>query len=444
MMTRLCAPRLDLLSDLGSRRRTRLAAHVGTLNKAEERLSQFSQKSPRLVTVGNLGLVILVGVVDYATGLEVSVSLFYLIPVCLNTWFAGRAGGVLVSCASAVVWLVAAALERPLVEHPLVPLWNTFMLGATFVVVVFLLAALKRKNETLEATVLERTATLRSEITERNRGEEHLKQANTELRVARGDLQRSLAELQHSHAELQSTQLQLLEAAKSESIGRLAAGVAHEVKNPLMTLSLGTDYFLSRGVANSEEAVMLQDMKEAVRRGSNIINLLLDFAKPRPVQFHSQDLNGLMETSLSLVRHQLVKHRVTVTRQLQSQLPPVPLDRNRIEHVLVNLFVNAAHAMPDGGTLTVRTSAHPAPTDLGGETGFATVEIEDTGHGIPPQHLTKVFEPFFTTKPPGQGSGLGLAIVQKIMRIHGGSITLANQAGGGAKATLTFNLQPKE
>ena len=100
--------------------------------------------------------------------------------------------------------------------------------------------------------------------------------------------------------------------------------------------------------------------------------------------------------------------------------------------------------MPDGGTLTVRTRTQPASATTGGEPGFATVEIEDTGHGIPQQQLAKVFEPFFTTKPPGHGTGLGLSIVQKIMQIHGGSISLANRNEGGVRATLTFNLQPKE
>jgi hypothetical protein len=159
--------------------------------------------------VCGLGLVMLVGVVDYQTGLEVSVSLLYLIPVCLSTWFVGRAVGVFVSCASALAWLAADALGRSVVGHPLVPLWNAVTLAATFVVVAFLLAALKRKNETLEAAVSDRTSTLRSDVAERILAEQHLQQANAEWWDAREELQRSLSELQDSHAELQNTQLQV-------------------------------------------------------------------------------------------------------------------------------------------------------------------------------------------------------------------------------------------
>lgn len=435
---------LNLLTDGAATTRTCLTASAGVLSRVQGWMAQLSQRSPRLVTIGNLGLVIVVGLIDFATGLDVSVSLLYLFPVCLGTWFVGRGDGVLVSLASALAWLAADVLGRSPMSHPLVPLWNAITLAATFAVVAFLLAALKRKNETLEATVMRRTATLRREVAERIEAEERLTKANTALTATREELQRSLADLHYSHRELQSTQIQLIEAAKSESIGRLAAGVAHEVKNPLMTLSLGTDYFINRGSGSPEEAALLQDMKEVVRRSSNIINLLLDFAKPRPVHFQNEDLNALIETSLSLARHQLAAHRVTVFREFQKDLPLVPLDRNRVEHVLVNLLINAAHAMPDGGTLTVRTRVQPAVMTTGGEPSFATVEIEDTGHGISSEHLAKVFEPFFTTKPPGQGTGLGLSIVQKIMQIHGGSISLANRNEGGARATLTFNLLTKE
>ena len=131
-------------------------------------------------------------------------------------------------------------------------------------------------------------------------------------------------------------------------------------------------------------------------------------------------------------------------RQLQPGLPPVPLDRARLEHVLLNLITNAVQAMAGGGTLTVRTAFHEASATPPGEPPQITVDIEDTGPGIPAEHLSKVFEPFYTTKSPGQGTGLGLAIVRKIVQIHGGTITLGNRPEGGARATLTFDLKPKE
>ena len=130
-------------------------------------------------------------------------------------------------------------------------------------------------------------------------------------------------------------------------------------------------------------------------------------------------------------------------REFDTTLPPLSLDRTRVEQVFVNLFLNALQAMPPGGTLTVRTFAsHPSGSDSDAPAG-AMVEVDDTGRGIMPENVGKLFEPFFTTKPPGQGTGLGLAIVRRIMEIHGGSIRLSNRNQGGARATLQFNIEPK-
>jgi len=213
--------------------------------------------------------------------------------------------------------------------------------------------------------------------------------------------------------------------------------------NPLMTLSLGAEYFLHR-TENPGEVQLLQDMKEAVHRASNVINVLLDYSRPRPLQRTNEDIHSVIENSLALVRHQLNKQLVTVVREFDTTLPSLLLDRARIEHVFVNLFLNAMQAMPPGGTLTVRTFASsPSFSDNDAPAGV-TVEVDDTGDGIMPENAGKVFEPFFTTKPPGQGTGLGLAIVRRIMEIHGGSIRLSNRREGGARATLQFDTEPKE
>jgi signal transduction histidine kinase len=211
-----------------------------------------------------------------------------------------------------------------------------------------------------------------------------------------------------------------------------------------MTLGMGAEYFLGRPTTTADEAVLLRDMKEAVHRATNIINLMLDLSKPRPLNRAEEDLNLLVENSLSLVRHQLLKQRIHVERQLQSDLPPLQLDRSRMEHVLLNLFTNAAQAMPEGGTLTVRTFSQPASAAGAQAAPQVVLEVDDTGTGIPAENLSRVFEPFFTTKPAGQGTGLGLAIVHRIVQIHGGSIALSNRPEGGARATVKFNLETKE
>lgn len=271
-----------------------------------------------------------------------------------------------------------------------------------------------------------------------------LQAENAQRRRAEEDLTHALSDVRKAHAELQRTQFQLIEAAKMESAARLASGVAHQVKNPLMTLSLGVDYFLSRKPENPDEAQLAQDMKEAVQRASKVINILLDYSRPRPLQQTSEDIHNLIENSLTLVRHQLNKQHVTVVREFDSTLPPLLLDRTRIEQVFVNLFLNALQAMPPGGTLTVRTfSSTPPGGDSDGPAGV-TVEIDDTGHGIMPENAGKLFEPFFTTKAPGQGTGLGLTVARKLMEIHGGSILLSSRNQGGARATLQFNTKPKD
>lgn len=138
------------------------------------------------------------------------------------------------------------------------------------------------------------------------------------------------------------------------------------------------------------------------------------------------------------------QQRVTVVREFDPALPSLWLDQTRIEQVFVNLFLNATQAMPPGGTLTVRTlCSSPLGDDSDAPVGVVIVEIDDTGHGIMPEHVGKLFDPFFTTKPPGQGTGLGLAIVRRIMEIHGGSICLSNRNQGGARATLQFKTKPE-
>jgi signal transduction histidine kinase len=386
---------------------------------------------PRPIILGlMLGLVGAIGWLDYATGLELSVSLLYLLPIIIGTWVAGRSIGYTVALAGAGVWLAADFLERHTYGHWFLPVWNTLTLAISFLLVAALVGSLRRLNEGLEQIVIRRTKALQDENAQRRRAER--------------DLCHALSDVRKAHAELQQTRFQLIEAAKMESVGRLAAGVAHEVKNPLMTLSLGADYFLHRKTENPEETQLVQDMKDAVHRAGNVINVLLDFSRPRPLQRTNEDIHSVIENSLALVRHQLNKQIVTVVREFDTTLTPLLLDRARIEHVFVNLFLNAIQAMPRGGTLTVRTFASfPGFTDNDAPSGL-TVEVDDTGDGITPENAGKVFEPFFTTKPLGQGTGLGLTIVRRIVEIHGGSIHLSNRSHGGARATLQFNTEPKD
>jgi C4-dicarboxylate-specific signal transduction histidine kinase len=387
------------------------------------------KRSEPVVALLTLLLVVAVGWVDYGTG-EVSVSILYLVPICLCTWQVGRRCGLVVAGASAVAWLAADLAARERQGHPLVPYWNGVVLLATFWVVVYLLSRLKVAQTTLEDRVEQRTAALRGEVAERQRTEDRLTQANRELRDSREKLVKALS-------DLQATQLQLIEAAKLESVGRLAAGVAHEVKNPLMTLTMVADYFAQVIPANEPDgAPMVQDMRDAIQRANRVIGELLEFSRPSELALVQESFHAIVDRALSLVHLELTRYHVDVVRQFCPVLPALPVDKNKLEQVLVNIFMNAIQVMPQGGTLTVRTSIVSA-----GEKARPAlkVEIDDTGPGIPDAYRTKLFEPFFTTKPAGQGTGLGLCVARQIIQLHGGTIELSNRPEGGARVTIVLD-----
>jgi len=290
------------------------------------------------------------------------------------------------------------------------------------------------------------------DITERKRSEEQLRQANEELTRSQRVLLEVYEDLERSLAELKQTQLQLIEAVKMETVGRLAAGVAHEVKNPLATILMGIEY-LTRHLPpdGNNRGLVLQDMRHAVKRADAVVRGLLDFSTSKSLELNVEDVHAVIEQALALVNIQLTKFHITVVKQLAAELPPVRVDRQKMEQVFVNLFLNAIQAMPDGGALTVRTAsqelAHSSPeagSRIGspfhfGET-VVIVEIDDSGTVLPKDKLSKVFDPFFTTKPTGQGTGLGLTVTRNIIELHGGAIEVRNRAEGGVRATVTLKI----
>ena len=291
------------------------------------------------------------------------------------------------------------------------------------------------------------------DITEQKRAEEKLQQANAELALKQEQLQEALTELQSSHEAVKAAQFELIQAEKMQSVGRLAAGVAHEVKNPLAILRMGIDYLSKNLQAPDPEAkLILTDMAEALRRADTIIMGLLDFSATRALDLMPHDVSALVDQSLALVRHE-IGPAVKVVRELARDLPPVKLDQNKIKQVFVNLLENAIHAMPSGGMLTVRTGVKQlAPQDIeqdqerrfgeqfraGQNVVFA--EVLDSGQGIPKDKLAKIFDPFFTTKPAGKGTGLGLTVAKKIVELHGGDLDIRNRTTSGVAATLLFRI----
>ena len=256
--------------------------------------------------------------------------------------------------------------------------------------------------------------------------------------------------LLQAHEELKQAQIKLIQTAKLESIGRLAAGVAHEVKNPLAVIQLGVDYLTraAKNDANPDAIETIQEMADAVQRADTVIKGLLNFSRSEQLALIPADLNSVIEESLVLVRHEFTKHAIALDKALAESLPEVELDRNKVKQVLINVFVNAVQAMGDNGKLWVKTFRQPATAEFAGQSPSGetlVVQIEDTGSGIPADKQDKLFEPFFTTKPVGTGTGLGLSVSRKIIELHQGTIRIANRTDNirGVAVTITFPVPKK-
>lgn len=295
---------------------------------------------------------------------------------------------------------------------------------------------------------------------ERKRIELKLLAANSELLKTNHDLGRSeealrraLDEVRASHQRLKATQLQLIHAAKMECVGTLAAGVAHEVKNPLQTILMGLAY-LSKNIPVEDQTLVsvLGDMRDAVRRADAIVRDLLYLSAARQIEMKPHNINAVLDRSLLFVNYDLTRSRILVHRNFEDGLPLVRLDEAKIEQVLINLFMNAIQAMPSGGDLFLRTRLMDvplAPTDslwnkFQPRDRAVVVNVEDTGPGVPADKVPRVFEPFFTTKPNGLGTGLGLPISRQIIEMHGGAIKLGAGDRGGACVTIILKAEQEQ
>jgi PAS domain S-box-containing protein len=274
----------------------------------------------------------------------------------------------------------------------------------------------------------------------------------TELKQTEEELRTALERLTRSHHELKETQMMLIQAEKLQSLGQMAASVAHEIKNPLAILQMGIDCLGDFHSSGGEEVNgIVLEMKNALRRADAVIRDMLDYSSARDLEMREVCVNSLIRQTLRFVRHELARSKVRAVTNLAEGLSPCLLDAPKIEQVLVNLFVNACHAQPDGGMLTITTSEKTVESDDTHHTGngpgsarfprggrIVIVEIRDNGAGIPEDKLHKIFNPFFTTKASGNGTGLGLSVVRQIIDLHAGEISIANAEGGGARVMISL------
>ena len=230
-------------------------------------------------------------------------------------------------------------------------------------------------------------------------------------------------------------QKQMAQADKLASIGELSSGIAHEINNPLGII-LGYTQLLLRG--EDPQSARFNDLKtieKHVQSCKAIVEDLLNFARTSRSQKERLNIHPIIEEVIGFVRHHSNLENIQIETHFAANMPPVLIDEKKIKQVLINLLMNAIHAVTPKGTIGITTGLNTA-------TGRLTVEVSDTGHGIAKENLSRVFDPFFTTKPTGEGTGLGLSVSYGIIKGHGGNITVKSKPGQGATFTLSLPANP--
>jgi signal transduction histidine kinase len=357
------------------------------------------------VVVLALALMILIGAFDYITGRDFALSAFYLIPICWASWVAGRRIGIMTAAASSATWFIGDFISGFVYRHPLTPYWNALMLFVFFLTVVFLLSAFKAAHYHLEETVERRTAALQSEIKERKR--------------------------------LESAKIQ---AERLAVVGTMAAQVAHEVRNPLGSITLNLDLvskeidLLAEGTGHlpHEGRALVKDMRAEVRRIQRVIEDYLQFARLPRLQRQQVELNGFLDQKLGFLNSELEQSKIKLRTHFDPALTSLYADAEQVWQTVLNLIRNSREAMPNGGELTIGTWR---------DGGQALLRVTDNGKGMSEEQVKHVFEPFFTTKK--EGTGLGLALVQQIVTEHGGHIECESASGKGSTFTIFLPLKEK-
>ena len=300
--------------------------------------------------------------------------------------FLVAAGGAIVICGVLLVVLVV------LIQRPLLELQRK-------------IARLREGDLTVTATFADR----KDEIGELGR---HFNEMVQQLR-------------EHREATNRAHQAEMSRAEHLATLGELAAGLAHEIRNPLAGIG-GVIELLGRELPESSPSRDIwKDVQQEVQHIQKILNSLLEYARPRPPEFHLADLNMTTEQAVHMARQYVLSRPILVELTKADSLPPVEHDATQIQQLLLNLLLNAIQAIEVQGTIAVRLEARG---------GFALVRVSDTGRGIDPSHLKSIFRPFFTTKR--KGTGLGLSLAQRIAQAHGGDLKVESTPGKGSCFTL--------
>ncbi len=239
--------------------------------------------------------------------------------------------------------------------------------------------------------------------------------------------------VQERTRELQQVQDQLIRAGKMAALGELAAGVAHEINNPLTGVLTFSSLMLKKVDETHPWKKDLENIVQQTTRCRNIVRGLLDFARQRKPDKKEWDIHALLDNIVTLVEKQAPFQNIRIVKEFKTGVPLLFIDADQIQQVFMNILLNAADAMAgNGGTLTIKT-------DL--QDKMAEISFTDTGCGMPKEHLSKLFAPFFTTKETGKGTGLGLAISYGIIQSHNGDITVESEVGKGSTFRIKLPIE---
>jgi signal transduction histidine kinase len=259
------------------------------------------------------------------------------------------------------------------------------------------------------------------------------------LREDRNQIEQHIQSLEESNKQLKKTQNELLRSEKLASVGKLAAGVAHEIGNPIGIILGYIDILRNNMNQQEENCDTLKRIENEITRIDKIIRELLSFSRPRKVSLHPILVNPLIEEAASLISHQKSFHSIELELKLQEGLPLIMGDEQQFQQVMINLLINAMDAMPEGGSLIVN-SEHYSDTEDSPHTSSrqssVKITIRDTGVGILGKNINEIFDPFFTTKDPGKGTGLGLSVSLRIIESFGGKISVESSPGEGTEFTI--------
>ena len=246
-----------------------------------------------------------------------------------------------------------------------------------------------------------------------------------------------LTESKRMEAELEKTQIQLLQAEKMSSLGKLAAGVAHQLNNPLGGITLFTQLMLEEHELSQDATNDLLRIQRDAQRCSDIVKELLEFARQTQREVRPHNINKIIARTLFLLRNQAIFQNIIIIEDYDKSIPDIPADIQQLNHVFMNIILNAADAMEGKGHLVVKTFME-AGEDM------VQITITDNGPGIPEAILSNIFEPFFTTKEEGKGTGLGLSMAYGIVESHHGKIMAENLTKSGARFHIKLPLGSPE